>query len=76
MPMKDETSQTIIKNLIEHYMYTFGAPKTILTDQRQHFLSELMRHFEEALQINHVKTTAFHPQANGNVEHYEKTPLI
>ena len=30
MPMKDETSQTIIENLIEHYIYIFGAPKRSL----------------------------------------------
>ena len=46
--MEDEISQTINENLIEHYIYIFGAPTTILSDQGQNFLSELMRHFEEA----------------------------
>ena len=43
--MKDETSQTIIENLIENYIHIFGAPKTILTNQGQNFLPELMRQF-------------------------------
>ena len=73
MPMKDETSQTIIEHLFKHYIYICGASKTTLIDQGQHFLSELMQQFEEALQINHVKKIAFHPQANGNVERMHST---
>ena len=71
--MKDETSQTIIENLIGKYIYIFGAQKTIFTGQGQNFLSELIRQLEEGLLINHVKTTAFHPQANGNVERMYST---
>ena len=50
--MKDETSQTIIENLIDHYIYIFGAPETILTDQGQNFLSELMRQFKESINLH------------------------
>ena len=68
MSIKNGTTETIISELINHYIYKFGAPKNILSDQGQHFLSELMQQFKEALNIQHVKTTAFHPQANGNIE--------
>ena len=59
MPIKNETIETIISEFINHNIYTFEAPKTILSDQGQNFLSELMQQFEEALNIQHIKTTAF-----------------
>ena len=59
--------------LIHQYIYIFGSPKTILTDQGTNFLSELMDQFEKALRIKHVKTTAFHPQANGNIKRMHST---
>ena len=73
MPIKNETTETIISQLINHYIYTFGAPKTILSDRGQHFLSELMQQFEEALNIQHIKTTAFYSEAIGNLERMHPT---
>ena len=55
----------MINALLEHYIYIFSAPKTILTDQGQNFVSELMLKFEEAFKIKHIKTTSFHSQSNG-----------
>ena len=34
--------EAIIEALIEHYIYVYRAPKTILTDQGANFLAELM----------------------------------
>ena len=33
----------------------------------------MMQQFEETLNIGHVKTTAFHPQSNGNLERMHST---
>ena len=66
--LQTESSDSIIEALIDHYIYTFGPPKTILSDQGSNFLSQLMTQFENALNIRHIKTSAFHPQSNGNIE--------
>ena len=71
--MQNESTNSIIEALIDHYIYTFGAPKTIISDQGSNFLSELMTQFENALNIRHIKTTAFHPQSNGNIERMHST---
>ena len=73
IPLQNESSNSIIEALIDHYIYTFGVPKTILSDQGSNFLSELMTQFENALNIRHIKTTAFHPQSNGNIERMHST---
>ena len=46
VPLQNESTNSIIEALIVHYIYTFGAPKTILSDQGSNFLSELMTQFE------------------------------
>ena len=73
IPLESETSTAIVEALIEQYIYIYGSPKTILTDQGSNFLSELMDQFEKALKIKHIKTTAFHPQSNGNIERMHST---
>ena len=59
--------------MIENYIYTFGVPKTILSDQGSNFLSELMTQFKNALKIRHIITTAFHLQSNRNIERINST---
>ena len=73
VPLKDQQANSIIDNLLEHYIYIFSAPKTILTDQGTNFVSKLMETFEQAFKIKHVKTTSFHPQANGSIERTHAT---
>lgn len=73
IPMKDQRAESIIDKLIEHFIYTFSAPKQILTDQGSNFVSNLMQGFEEAFQIKHIKTTSFHPQSNGSLERTHAT---
>ena len=73
VPLQNQSTNSIIEALINHYIYTFRAPKTILSDQGSYFLSELMTLFENALNIQHIKTTAFHTQSNGNIERMHST---
>lgn len=73
IPMRNATSESIIEGLFDHYIYTFGSPKHILTDQGQNFVSELIQNFENLFRITHIKTTTFHPQSNGALERAHST---
>ena len=68
VPLKTQQMETIWNALLNHYIYIFSAPKKILTDQGQNFVSELMQRYEEAFKIKHIKTTSFHLQSNGSLE--------
>ena len=68
VPLKTQQTQSIWNALLNHYIYIFSAPKRILTDRGQSFISELMQRYEEAFRIKHIKTTSFHPQSNGSLE--------
>ena len=68
IPLKDQTANLIINELLDHYVYIFSTPKSILTDMVRNFVCKLMDTFEEAFKIRHIKTTSFHPQSNGFLE--------
>ena len=66
--LNTQQTESIINALLVHYSYIFSAQRTILTDQGQNFVSELMTKFDEAFEIKQNKTTSLHPQANGYLE--------
>ena len=68
VPLKTQQTESVWEALLDHYIYIFSAPKKILTDQGQNFISELMQKYEKAFKIKHIKTTSFHPQSNGSLE--------
>ncbi|CAK9825385.1 Retrovirus-related Pol polyprotein from transposon 412 [Anthophora retusa] len=73
IPIKDQQANSIINELLDHYVYIFSAPRQILTDQGTNFVCKLMETFEQAFKIKHVKTTSFHPQSNGSLERTHST---
>ena len=62
MPLKTQQTEAIWNALLNHYIYTFSAPKKILTDRGQNFIPSLMQQYEDAFKIKHIETTFFHKQ--------------
>ena len=50
-----------------------GLPDELLTDQGSNFTSELMQDVCKLLQIRKLRTSAYHPMANGLVERFNGT---
>lgn len=71
-PMKDMTAITVAKTFIQGYISRYGSPETISTDQGAQFESHLMAELNKLLGINRIRTTSYHPQANGLVERFHR----
>lgn len=71
--MKDITAETIAKNLVTHWIATFGIPARITTDLGRQFESQIFRELNKLLGIKHLRTTPYHPQANGLIERWHRT---
>ena len=67
-PMKDCSSETVVCTLLSSWISLFGVPSTITTDRGSQFTSVLFRDFLRFIGCDHLKTTAYHPAANGLVE--------
>lgn len=68
IPLKETTSLAIADAFTKNFICIYGAPKAILTDQGQNFLSSLMKNLARKFKIQQYKTTAYHPQSNGSIE--------
>ena len=59
------TAQNLWDKVIVHY----GLPKRILTDKGCNFKSDLLWELCELAQVKKIRTSAYHPQTNGQCEH-------
>ena len=71
--VKDQTAATIATLLVEQIISRHGVPAEVLSDRGKAFLSELFREVEKILGFRKVNTTAYHPQTDGLVEHFNRT---
>lgn len=72
IPLEDMTANTVATALCSQWISRFGCPEYITTDQGRQFESELFRELAILLGVNHTRTTAYHPQANGMVERFHR----
>jgi hypothetical protein len=54
-------------------MMTFGIPESLLSDGGTQYRSKLLESVYEYLDIQGLKTTAFHPECNGQSERTVQT---
>ena len=73
IPCRNETASTTAKMLLEHFIYVYGAPERIHSDQGKAFESRITKHLCEAFKITKSRTTAYHPQGNSQAERFNKT---
>ncbi len=71
IPNKD--AQTVAKAIFEQWFCKFGIPAQIHTDGGKEFVNKLLAELCEMLNVQHSKTTPYHPQCNSQVEVFNKT---
>lgn len=68
IPMPNQEAETVVHALVDNMLPHEGMPQHILTDQGVQFTSELMRVTCEIFQVDHLFTTTYHPQCDGQTE--------
>ena len=71
-PMPDITAESVALTFVNGSVARFGVPETITTDRGRQFESQLWRLLTQLLGCKHLRTTAYHPIANGIIERFHR----
>lgn len=73
IPLADISASQVCQAFMLNWVSRFGPPLTLITDKGTQFCSELTARLNDALGINHIRTSAYNPRANGMVERSHRT---
>jgi cleavage and polyadenylation specificity factor subunit 1 len=68
VPIPTITAETVADAFVACWVSRFSVPSTIMTDRGSQFESALWDHLMQLLGVKRIRTTAYHPIANGLVE--------
>lgn len=71
-PLPNCTAQSAAEFIVETAL-TFGVPSQLLTDNGTHFKNELFQCLSKCLGFEHILSTPYHPQTNGQTERWNAT---
>ena len=72
IPLRRITAPVIIKALL-WFFSLLGLPKTVQTDRGTNFMSHVFAEAMRQLSVKHVKSSAYHPQSQGELERFHLT---
>ena len=73
--VKDQTARTAAETLRNGYFRLFGAPAYLVSDQGKAFMGHIITHLCDLYGVQKLRTSPYHAQTNGQVEHMNQTIL-
>ena len=73
--LSDQTSESVLHEVVNNIISRFGCPAQVHTDQGSNFTSSLFKAVCELLQFTKTQTTPYRPCSNRQVEQYNRTLL-
>lgn len=70
---KNQTARTTAEVLMNHFVYPYGIPTKLLSDQGPNFESQVIKELCGLMGIEKVKTTVYHPMGNGIAERFNRS---
>ena len=72
-PIEDITAATVASAFMTTWISRFGVPLYVVTDRGSQFESELFQELSSLVGFHRLRTTSYHPQANGIIERQHRT---
>ena len=75
VPLRSVTALLVAMAFCDNWAYPYGPPAYLLSDSGGQFASKYFQSICRILGIRNLFSTAYHPQANGQVERFNRTLL-
>ena len=75
VPLKIFSAETATQAFVSHWVFAYEAPVKLLSDIESQFTSRVFLAMCKILRVWSVFNTAYHPQTNGQVERFIRTPV-
>lgn len=72
-PVPDKSADQIAHLILEFIVTRYGCPLEILTDNGSEQVNRKVKETLKTMNINHITTSYYSPQANGRVERFHRT---
>ena len=71
--LADQTAEVVARVFVDQIIARLGCPLELHSDQGRNFESKVFKEICELLEITKTRTTPYRPQANGQVERFNRT---
>ena len=72
IPIRDITAEAVAQAFLSGWIARFGVPSTVTTDRGRQFESMLWQQLMQLLGSKRIRTTSYHPIANGLIERFHR----
>ena len=73
IPTRNQLSVTVAKLLMNEWIFCYGAPERIHTDQGRNFQAEMVKELCVLFGIEKSRTSPYHPEGNGQCERMNRS---
>lgn len=66
------TAIVIVRFIYQYIFIRFGCPLTLVMDQGNHFINEIITYLVENFLLHHTSSTTYYPNGNGQMKSTNK----
>ncbi len=72
VPITDKDAKTVAATIVDTWICHYACPKQIVTDRGTEVCNKLADKLYKKLGVQHLRTSAYHPQTNSSAESFNQ----